>query len=115
MAYMNQERKKAIAPKVAAVLKKYKLKGSLAVQHHSTLVLNIRSGEIDFDTSAGRSVNNYWYKEHYTGSALSFLDEVMPLLNAGNHDNSDIMTDYFDVGWYVTINIGQWDKPYIIA
>jgi hypothetical protein len=115
MAYMNQERKKAIAPKVAAVLKKYGLKGSLAVEHHSTLVLNIRSGEIDFDTSKGRSVNTYWYKEHYSGRPLEFLEEVMPLLNAGNHDNSDIMTDYFDVGWYVDINIGQWDKAYILA
>jgi hypothetical protein len=29
-----------------------------------------------------------------------------------NHDNSDIMTDYFDVGWYVNIYVGKWNKPY---
>ncbi len=28
------------------------------------------------------------------------------------YDNSDIMTDYFDVAWYVDINIGKWNKPY---
>jgi hypothetical protein len=111
---MNQERKKAIEPAVKVILKKYGLKGSLAVRHHSTLVLNLRSGKIDFDTTMGRSVNNYWYQEHYTGQALAFLDEVMPLLNTGNHDNSDIMSDYFDVGWYVDVNIGQWDKAYIL-
>jgi hypothetical protein len=22
------------------------------------------------------------------------------------------MTDYFDVGWYIDIKIGKWDKPY---
>jgi hypothetical protein len=32
----------------------------------------------------------------------------------GNHNRSDIMSDYHDVGWYVDINIGQWNKPYIL-
>jgi hypothetical protein len=22
------------------------------------------------------------------------------------------MTDYFDVGWYIDINVGKWNKPY---
>jgi hypothetical protein len=30
----------------------------------------------------------------------------------GNHDRSDSMTDYFDVGWYISINVGKWNKPY---
>ena len=29
-------------------------------------------------------------------------------------DNSDIMTDYFHVKHYVSINVGQWNKPYIL-
>jgi hypothetical protein len=33
----------------------------------------------------------------------------------GNHDKSDVMTDYFNVGWYIDINIGKWDKPYKVA
>jgi len=24
------------------------------------------------------------------------------------------MTDYFDVGWYISVNLGKWDKPYIV-
>ena len=24
----------------------------------------------------------------------------------------DAMTDYYDVGWYVDVNIGTWEKPY---
>jgi hypothetical protein len=31
---------------------------------------------------------------------------------AGNYNNSDIMTDYFDVGWYIEINVGKWNKEY---
>lgn len=136
MAYFSQERKKAMEPKIKAVLKKYGLKGSLAVQNHSTVVLNIRSGEIDFITNfeecirtgsrnvmEGRgdgsrrtyiSVNPYWYKEHFAGRALMCLEELMTILYTGNHNNSDIQSDYFDVGWYVDVNIGRWNKPYIL-
>ena len=57
-------------------------------------------------------MNVYWYKEHFSGKALKFLGEVIPAMNNGNHDNSDIQTDYFDVGWYSDVNIGSWNKPY---
>jgi hypothetical protein len=139
MAYFNQERKQAKAPAIKAILKKYGVKGSLAVRNHSTFVLNIKSGKIDFienfiETDSkvfhgkkmsqeqieyirkNRSldVNVYWYKEHFNGKALSFLKEVITTMNGGNHDNSDVQTDYFDVGWYVDVNIGNWNKPYIL-
>ena len=48
MAYMSQERKQQRAPIIKAILKKYGVKGSLSVRNHSTLVLNIKSGKIDF-------------------------------------------------------------------
>ena len=139
MAYMSQERKKSLAPAIKAVLKKYGVKGTIAVRNHSTLVLNIKSGSIDFienfistdtDSMSGRKmsqdqiayirknqcldVNPYWYKEHFSGKAKSFLSELFPAMNKGNHDNSDVQTDYFDVGWYVDVNIGKWNKPYTL-
>jgi hypothetical protein len=121
MAYMSQELKKQLAPAINAILKKYGVKGTLAVRHHMTLVLNIKSGEIDFfgdyylDADRGfMSVNNYWYKDHFKDDALDFLNELLPAMNAGNYNNSDVMTDYFDIGWYIDINIGKWDKAYIL-
>ena len=48
MAYMSQERKANLAPAIKAVLKKYKVKATIAVRNHSTLVVNIKSGSIDF-------------------------------------------------------------------
>jgi len=50
MAYMNQERKKQLTPAILAICKKHGLKASVAIKHHSTLVLNIASGPIDFLT-----------------------------------------------------------------
>ena len=140
MAYVSQELKAKLAPTIKAICKKYGVKASLAVRNHSTLVLNIKSGSIDFienfiktdgeGTSARRmsqdqidyirknqslDVNPYWYKEHFSGKALKFLEEIVPLMNTGNHDRSNAQVDYFDVGWYIDVNIGRWNKPYQVA
>jgi hypothetical protein len=132
MAYMNQELKAERAPAIKAILKKYNVKGSLAVRSHMTLVLNIKSGAIDFIRNFNKtvsadhylvshgftpaekslSVNPYHYDKHFSGKALAFMNEIFAAMNKGNHDNSDVQTDYFDVGFYVDVNIGQWDKPY---
>ena len=134
MAYVSQDLKSKLAPRVKAVLKKYGIKGTLSVRHHSTLVLTLKSGKIDFIANSNRvcgsnhyqvsrgfqantsgycDVNPYWFHEHYDGKAKAFLTEMLAELNRGNHDNSDIQSDYFNVGWYVNIKIGKWDKPYI--
>lgn len=136
MAYMSTERKQALAPKIKAICKKYGVKATLAVRNHSTLVLNIKSGTIDFignsnevcgrdhymvargykpNTGGYENVNVYHFKSHYDGVALKFLTEVYNAMMVGNHDNSDIQTDYFDIGWYTEICIGKWNKPYIYA
>ena len=133
MAYMSQDRKTKIAPVVKAICKKYGVKGSLSVRSHSTLCLTIKSGSIDFignsnkvcgkshyqvangfkpNTSGYCDVNPYWYQDHYDGKALRFLKEVLAAMNDGNYDHSDIQTDYFNVGWYVNVNIGRWNQPY---
>ena len=134
MAYMSQEKKAKIAPKIKAILAKYKVKGSLAVRNHVTLCLNIKSGSIDFIGNFNKtisadhyltargftpaekslSVNPYHYDNHFSGKALAFMQEVFAAMNDGNHDRSDIQSDYFDVGWYVDVNIGKWDKQYIL-
>tara|TARA_E500000331_G_scaffold206841_1_gene198369 strand:- start:142 stop:567 length:426 start_codon:yes stop_codon:yes gene_type:complete len=121
MAYMNQEKKKRIAPQIKEILKRHNMKGSLSVDNYSTLRLTLREGPIDFkytgqDGRTIRNINEYWYEDHFKDNptALAFLSEVIPAMNNGNHDNSDIMTDYFDVGWYISVNLGRWDKPYAV-
>lgn len=139
MAFMSQEKKKQIAAALKIAMKGTGIKYTLAVNHYSTLVMNIKSGPVDFIENAARvatqkmiqrpdqlqyvvdhkrghlQVNTYWYKEHFTGQALAILEKAIPVLNTGNHDRSDIQSDYFDVGWYVNVNIGQWNKPYVVT
>ena len=134
MAYMSQEKKSKIAPVVKQILAKYGVKGSLAVSNHMTLVLNVKRGSIDFiqnynDTVGNQpggfrlgspavdhvDVNPYWYQDHFSGVAKSFLTEIMVAMNNGNHDRSDVQSDYHDIGWYTDINLGKWNKPYIFT
>ena len=99
MAYMNQEKKKILTPAIKAVLKKYNMKASIGVNNHSTLVINIKSGELDlvaaskegiindlrnydmnnfYDVkmkldrllSSNVSINEYWIAEYYEHSPI---------------------------------------------
>ena len=122
MAYMNQEKKAVIAAKLKPVLKKYGVKGTLSVRNHSSIVLNVKSGPVDFIQDYGDAedarkfgiqVNPYWFQDHFTGESKKFLEEAFNALKgAGYYDNSDIQTDYFDTAYYYNINIGRWNKPY---
>lgn len=134
MAWMNMERKQKLAPGVKKVLAKYGLKGSLSIRTNSTLILKIKSGKIDFEGSHARireanpsmyygdkyvprgslHVNPYHFERDFDGVALKFLAEVLNAMNVGNHDRSDIMSDYHDVGWYVEVRVGEWNKPYVL-
>ena len=133
MAYVSQELKSKLSPAIKAVCKKYGIKASIAVRNHMTLTLNVKSGKIDFIGNSNRvcgadfyqvsrgfkpnttgydQVNPYHFQSHYDGDAKAFLSEVLAVMNDGNWDKSDIQSDYFNVGWYVSVNIGKWNKPY---
>ena len=124
MAYINQETKAKISSMLKPVLKKYGVKGTLRIHNHSQITLNIKQGSIDFiqnymdtvkrDTSDRYlDVNPYWYHEHFSGKAKSFLEEALMALKGANwYDRSNCQIDYFDVAYYVGISIGQWNKPY---
>lgn len=113
MAYITQDDKKRMAPHITALCKKYGVKGSLSISNYSKITLTVQSGALDFiSQNNATQVNEYSIDKNYEGKCREFLTEARSILNKGNHDNSDSMTDYFDVGWYVGIHIGKWDKPY---
>jgi hypothetical protein len=131
---MNQERKAQLAPGIKAVLKRYGVKGTIGVQHHSALVVNITSGNLDFIGEANRfnreyaertgqrfhPVTDYYQANPYKGEDAyadatigRFFKELTAAMRGDLwYDNSDIQTDYFDTAYYMYINIGRWNKPY---
>lgn len=132
MAFVSQERKAELAPRIKQVLKKYGLTGSISVRNYSTLVVTISKGPIDFIGNSNEvykeqngveypydeqyiQVNEFHIERTYSGIAREALLELKEAMTVGNWNNSDIYTDYFDVGWYIDINVGKWNKPYQLA
>jgi hypothetical protein len=130
MAYVSQEDKKRMAPAIKAVLKKYGMKGSIAVRHHSTLVVNVKSGKLDVignwmatsrhaedrdSAPTNLDVNLYHVESNYSGEVADFINEMHVAMKGDEYfDKSDIMTDYFHCSHYMDLNIGNYDKPYVL-
>lgn len=138
MAYMNQEKKVKIAAALKAVMPKG-WKYSLGVNNHSTIVLTIASAPVDLIAEAQKvvksrlldwqiaqgyadktkptemSVNHYHLDGAFTGELLATFEKIVTALNLDNHDRSDAMTDHYDVGHYVSIHLGRWNKPFVVT
>lgn len=132
MAYMNQEKK----AKIAAQLKKVVPAGwkySLAVEHRSGIRMTISQAPVDLlgqirecilqnspEPSLWRvqsgyyELNNYWFKSQLEGHPhLEDFKAIMAALNIDNHNRSDIQSDYFDIGHYVYLTVGKYNKPFV--
>ena len=136
MAHVSQKEKKEKLLKLKPLFAKYGIRATLSINHHSTLLLNIWESRIDFigqyntykinnpsqysgTTEARTSVQLYTgcgrpmeFKQ-FEGESREFLLKANQILQEGNFDNSDSMTDYFHVGFYSEINIGNWEKDFI--
>lgn len=49
-----------------------------------------------------------------TKEGHDLFKRVCEIINYYNYDDSDTQTDYFDVNFYLSLNIGRWNKPYIM-
>lgn len=137
MTYISKEQQKEKLVKLKPLFKKYGLRATLARSNASKITLNIWKGSIDFmgqynnyrinnkdrycDNSNVENFLNYktftitdncTFKE-FSGEALEFLIEANKILQQDNYDRSDMMTDYFDIGFFVNISIGNYEKDYI--
>ena len=135
MAYMNQEKKAVISAALKLATAGTGLKYSLRVRSHMTIEMTIKSGPIDFIGDSNRtvarqpggfrngsasvgnmSINQYWFHDHFTPGVQVVISKIVDALHsAGHYDRSDAQTDYFDCAYYIDIQIGSWDKPYILT
>ncbi len=135
MAFISQEEKKELAPGIKAVLKKYGVKGTIAVNNYSSLVVNIKSGVLDLlgDAQKGNDeyaerrgqksypidnylqVNTYYAKEQATDPKIgNFYGELLAAMKGTKwYNNTDAQIDYFDIAYYLDINVGKWDTGYV--
>lgn len=121
MAYVSKEIKAKIVTEVKKVLPA-DWKATFAVRHHSTIVMTVRSAPFDLAAKFYQAknhpdycdVNHYHFAKSTPDQNLAAtLEKIIDALNTDNYDNSDVMTDYFDVGHYVDLRFGEWGKPFI--
>lgn len=126
MAYMDQTTKKQIAAELKKVIPagwKY----SVAVDNHSTIVLTIASAPVDlYKIAKGQAgyggsmqghvqINPHCMDKHFEKTEVAdVMAKVQKVLyGCGYYDDSDLMTDYFNCAYYVHMQIGKWDKPFV--
>ena len=132
MAYVN---KKDIQDIRVALKKKYpdfKLSVSKN-KHSSTVQIKILSGPLNFWNLKEYSNNLYendnfnlngyrinHYHLHFYKEFESFFNDMIKIIKTAAsdnqwYDNSDPMTDYFSTAFYISIQIGDSLKPYILT
>ena len=115
MAYVNNEKKSNIQAALKPVFKKYGIKATIARNYYkSTLVVNLKSGNIDFGSDVD-VVNVYHVDKYFDGIAKQCLHEILDTIKqAGEwYDESNAQIDYFNTAFYISINIGKWKKRYV--
>ena len=127
MAYMTQDKKRAITAALRTVVPagwKY----SLSVQNHSKITMQISAAPFDLINAVAASecfdpttatyceISPYHVRARFVDECVADVFEaIFGALNTGNHDRSDSAADYFDVGHYVALRIGAWNRPFALT
>lgn len=125
MAYINAEDVKAIRKELKEAFPKFKF-GVRKTSSGMRVDVTIKQGPTDFsDIFRGdryAQINPYhtgMYGEH-----SNFFEQVLDIMktapmrgngynkDTGWYDKSDAMTDYFDTAYYMSLNVGDFNKPY---
>ena len=127
MAYISANDVAAIRKELKATFPKYKFSVRKGY-NGSSVDVTVVSGPVDFvevfgDTAHSQAQKYTQINEfhlYYYGKYETFFAKVLEIIKtapakAGGKawfDNSDAMTDYFSIAYYIQLNVGAWDKPY---
>ena len=123
MAYISAEDVKAIRNELKNTFPKFKFGVRKMSGGSNGVNVTVKAGPTDF-SDCFRGDEGYAQINHYHTHMYgdSITDEVILLSNVrtwrrywknqGWYNNSDAMTDYFDTAYYISMNVGSWDKPY---
>jgi len=110
MAYITAAQTKSIKTALAKAFPKFKF--SVRNRHFSSVSINIMEGPTNFGSESGYDQLNHFYFENYKdGDILKAMRKVVQQ-TVSNYDNSDLMTDYHDVGYYESWSVGKWNKDF---
>lgn len=140
MAWVTNEKVAQVRADLKKEFPEIKFRVNKGKNHHSTLYVTIVSAPYRFISEGTKytEINHYGLDENTTYLGAKFeeaqkqnpsaylerreyaekfervdiLERIVQIMSVGNFDKSDIMTDYFHVGFYMSLSIGSWDKPF---
>lgn len=115
MAYISTEEVRTIRNDLKATFPKFKFSVRYQPNSKSAITVTIKSGPVKFaEPRHGDYVQlNHYHPGNYDNADI--FQQIIDVVNKKNYDNSDSMTDYFDVGFYVQFEQGSWKKPYVLT
>ena len=130
MAHVSKELKSRAQQEIKAIMPK-DVKWSLSGVGKGRLSLNVWAAPVDLlepvrEFNRRQAELGWMVPDHLDHSSFrgrshhdnfgaewnEIFDKAWKIMNEGNHDRSDVQTDYFDVGWYSEINFGTFDRPF---
>jgi len=106
MAYITTEAVKEIRNELKKEFPNIKF--SVVRENYSAIQVAIMESDLEFE-------KEYMQLNHYhlhTYPNAEILKKICEISNRNNFDNSEPMTDYFHVGYYFSLSVGKWDRPY---
>ena len=124
MAYISANEVAAIRKELKSQFPEFRFgvrkgSGSLSVD------VTVKSGPRDFSDIFSNDykhsqINQYWLCNY--GLHQAFFEQVLRIIKIAPStveggrrwfDESDAMTDYFHTAYYIHLEVGSWDRPYI--
>jgi hypothetical protein len=118
MAYISTENVAAIREELKQLFPR-KLNWIISVrrENYSSVDIVIKQAPIELREDPSRKyepINHYFIENRQNKVASELLQIMYEISNKNNYDRSDAQSDYFDVGFYFSMSIGSWDKPFTI-
>ena len=124
MAYIRTNEVKAIRETLKEEFGP-ELKFGVKKQHHSSVTVTIKKGNVDFSDIMREGDRGYTQINHYHlgnyGHHQFLFEDIMNVIKkapgkAENgrewFDESDSMVDYFHTAFYINLEVGNYSKPY---
>lgn len=115
MPYITSQDVKERRQAIKKALPNFKI--SVTRENASTIRIVFREGAIDMVKNKERGydqVNQYYIEKYYEGAAKEALETAYNIAESGQKI-IDPDSDYGAIpNFYVTLNIGEFDRPYIV-
>jgi hypothetical protein len=116
MAYISTESVKEIRNELKSLFPEKK-GWKLSVTRSNASYLNIAIMEAPVEIRNNpeldhENINTYYILDRDNKLGADLIHIIYEISNRNNFDKSDLMSDYFHVGYYFGMSIGKWDKPF---